>query len=131
MDVVVRREPLGNFYPLNPPRSKDEESVVRSAVVGGRELARRNPASHTAGFDEFIHAADMVRNLRGMSAAASRTEFKEHRTLFGVAKFDVSNSLSQSKSVHCAVAHIGYSSSLCGCQLGRVLDTDIHAIGRQ
>ena len=122
---------LRNSYPFHDARSKNQEAVIGASAARGLELARRHSARHAAGLDEFIDSADMMRNLRSVSATTARAEFKEHRTLIGIAEFNVSHALRQSQGAHRVMAHVGHGRFLRRRELGRVLDTDVHAIGKQ
>ena len=130
-NAAICAERLRNLYSFHDAWRKHKETVISAAATGGSELARRHPTRHAAGFHEFIHAADVVRNLRSVSATAARTEFEEHRTFVGVAEFNMGGALCESECAHRAMAHIADDRFLRRSQLGGVLDADVDAIRAQ
>src|SRR5271165_3296594 len=129
-DIAVRAQRARDRYLFHNSRGKHQEAVICSSAAAGLELTRGRSAGHAAGFHKFIHPADMMRNLRSVPAPTARAQFKEHRTVIGITEFNVSHTLRQSQREYCTITHIGHGCFLHRRQLGRVLDADIHTIGK-
>jgi len=106
-DSAVIEQSFGNLDSLRDPWRKNQKTVIGAAATGRGELDWRHSAGHAAGFNKFIHAACVMRDLRSVSATTASSKLEEHRTLIGIAEFNVSCTLCESESAYRVMAHIG------------------------
>src|ERR1043166_6276661 len=108
---------------------KDQETVIRAAPLSRQKVARLQSASHFASLNKFIYPAHVVGNLRSVAATAPRSEFKQHRSMLSVRKFNMGYSLSEAKSSNGLLAHISHHFFVGRRKRSGILYANINAIG--